>query len=108
MIEVKNLRKTFDGFVALDDAASNMQEAYAAFAAHHEKKHELRDRLRLLMLRLPRWIPALLETLLLFAGMCILACIPGFRYITHAAALAVVLFPFGNPITVHILILSPT
>lgn len=66
-----SVRKAY-GFVALDDAASNMQEAYAAFAAHHEKKHELRDRLRLLMLRLPRWIPALLETLLLFAGMQLL------------------------------------
>ena len=36
--------------------------------------------------------------LLLFAGMCILACMPGFRYITHAAALAVVLFPFSQDI----------
>ena len=36
--------------------------------------------------------------LMLFAGMCIIACIPVFRYISHAAALAVVLFPFSQDI----------
>ena len=66
-----NVRKAY-GFVALDDVSANVQEAYSAFAAHHEKKHELRDRFRHFLSRMPKWLPTLAEMLLLFALMQLL------------------------------------
>ena len=66
-----NVRKAY-GFVALDDVSANLPEAYSAFVEHHEKQHELRDRLRQFFSRMPNWLPALAEMLLLFAGMQLL------------------------------------
>lgn len=64
-IRSKNVRREY-GFVAMDDVAAELEPAYAAFLEHHEKKNELRDRIKHFFSRLPHWLPPIVETLLLF------------------------------------------
>ena len=70
-VRSKNVRREY-GFVAMDDVTAELESAYAAFLLHHEKKNELRDRIRHFFSRLPHWLPPIVEMLLLFVLMQLL------------------------------------